>query len=169
MSTATMRAAALRALAEGAVAELDLLAAATGRSAEKLKRLAAREGWLLGSTDAELDRRLRRLLDNLVSRLERLVDRMERDGEDADLKAITAEIANLLRSIDKLQAMLPGTEKNNNNKDKDAMLHDAEARDRELARLHELIDDRIAELAAEAAAGVVAAHTDGDGSTPAGA
>ena len=80
---------------------------------------------------------------------------MEHDLTEAGLKAVTGEIANLLRSIEKLQAMLPGTENNNKNKDKDAMLHDAEARDRELARLHKRIDARIVELAAEAAGRMV--------------
>lgn len=151
MSRAAAQNAALRALAEGAAMDFDLLAAAAGRSAKTLERQATKEGWRLRFAEAAIDARLRRMLDNLVSRLERLIARLEHDETEADLKAVTGEIINLLRSIEKLQAMLPGTENNNNNKDKDAMLHDAEARDRELARLHEHIDARIVELAARAA------------------
>ena len=155
MNRAAERNAALRALAEGAAPEFALLAAASGRLERTLEAQAAKEGWALRRAEAAIDERLRRLLGNLVARLETLIDRMEHDLTEAGLKAVTGEIANLLRSIEKLQAMLPGTENNNKNKDKDAMLHDAEARDRELARLHKRIDARIVELAAEAAGRMV--------------
>ena len=155
MNRAAARNAALRALAEGAAPEFPLLAAASGRVAATLEAQAAKEGWKLRLAETAIDERLRRMLGNLVARLETLIDRMEHDLTEAGLKTVTAEIANLLRSIEKLQAMLPGTENNNKNKDKDAMLHDAEARDRELAGLHKRIDARVVELAAEAAGRMV--------------
>lgn len=154
MSKAAVQRAALRRLAEGAAPELELLAEATGRSAAALAKLAGDEGWRLGFATDSVAPRLRRMLDNLIARLELLIGGLEK-GEGEVEKTVTGEITTLLRGVEKLQAMLPGTDNNKKN-DKDALVHDAEARDRDLARLHTRIDDRVTELAEEAAKRLVA-------------
>jgi hypothetical protein len=144
-SLSRCKTAALRELFEGAPPTLLRLAAAAGRLPARLTSTAQRERW--GERPAELGAgeravRLAALGDWLISRLEWLRRRAERDGAALDRAEVEA-IGALMRTVERLAVVADGF---------------AEAgaaqieHDRRKADVLARIDRRIAELAREFAA-----------------
>ena len=144
-SLSRCKTAALRELFEGAPPTLPRLAAAAGRLPARLTSTAQRERW--GERPAELGAgeravRLAALGDWLISRLEWLRRRAERDGAALDPAEVEA-IGALMRTVERLAVVADGF---------------AEAgaaqieHDRRKADVLARIDRRIAELAREFAA-----------------
>lgn len=144
-SLSRCKTAALRELFEGAPPTLPRLAAAAGRLPARLTSTAQRERW--GERPAEVGAgeravRLAALGDWLISRLEWLRRRAERDGAALDRAEVEA-IGALMRTVERLAVVADGF---------------AEAgaaqieHDRRKADVLARIDRRIAELAREFAA-----------------
>jgi hypothetical protein len=131
---------ALRALAEGARATLDLLADVSGRSVRILRIDAEREGWQLdGSPLGDIEERLRALGAMLLEQMEAAVRRSTEEGGKIDKTEVDAMTA-LVRGIEKVGEILrPLAVANEKKKDED------------LARLLDRIDERIIELAKQLA------------------
>jgi len=132
---------AMRAMAEGLPATLELLADVSGRSLPALRRDAEREGWKLRTGTGDLDGRLRALAASALARLEAEVARAEVEGGRIDKSEIEAVTA-LLKGSDRLIDYLRPTGAANENQNKS---------NEDLAALIDRIDGRIVELARELA------------------
>lgn len=135
---------AVRALYEGAPADLALLARACGRSRAYLERVAKTEGWLRPALDGDseaLERRLLALSDRLVADLE-AASAEGRAAGSYDKGRIDA-LSAMLRMVEKVGEMARVPERAAEKQKKS---------DEELAAAYALIDARIVELACELAA-----------------
>lgn len=130
---------AVRALAEGATATIDLIADATGRSARLLRIEAEREGWQIGENPlARFEARLNSLAGVALGKMEAVV-RSAEDGDNIDKAAIDA-LGALMRAIEKLgEIMRPLAAAKENKNDED------------LAEILDRINKRIIELARQLA------------------
>jgi len=144
---------ALRALAEGVPATLDLLADASGRSLGALQTQAKKEEWALpGRTGNDVAERVRVLALALLEKVEALVASDE--GGQISRAEIDGLIA-MIRGLEKIgEIMRPQEAVKENRQDED------------LAASLECIDARIVELAHELAAQMVAGKCGILGGTP---
>jgi len=135
--------AARRALAEGAAATLQRVAAACSLSVRGLAGRAAREGWRLaggaGLTRAE---RIARVHDRLLDRIER--EQLRSEGGEAPLdKAGAAELAATARILAKISEIT---------RDEDGAKEKELERDADIAAILDRLDRRIVDLARHLAA-----------------
>ena len=165
----TARDSALRALAEGARPTLELLADVSGRSHERLKALAEREGWMLDRfAPDEIAERIRAISEALLARVEGLAQFQQRrdavlrpelrDGRKALEEGGRIEkgeieaIIGIIRSLEKIgEIMRTGAEA-------PAAKENQKRQDEDLAATLDRIDRRMVELARELAAQMVAAE-----------
>jgi len=146
--------AARRALAEGAAATLQRVAAACGLSARALGDRAAREGWRIadgaGLTRAE---RIARVHDRLLERIER--EQLRGEGGDAPLdKAGAADLAATARILAKISEIT---------RDEDGAKEKELERDADIAAILDRLDRRIVDLARHLAAQMAGEDVHGAG------
>ncbi|MFC5385342.1 hypothetical protein ACFPLB_05090 [Aquamicrobium segne] len=136
---------ALRMLAEGAHATIELLALASGRSEAGLQRLAARGGWkLVEAGPLDVSVRIRKAAGMVLGKVEEL-------GKAAETGAAIDKSA-----IDGLIAMIRGLEKIGEIMRPEEAAQENQIRDNEnLAETLRRIEERIVELAGELAARMV--------------
>lgn len=136
---------ALRALAEGARPSLDLLADASGRSLQQMKRRAEREEWRIGRvTDEDFAARIRALAAGLADRLEAAALKAVEAGgaiDKGELDGIVAAIRGLEKIEEIMRPIMAAKDKKN---------------DEDLADVLQKISDRIVGLARELADQMVA-------------
>ena len=139
----TARDRALRALAEGAVPTLDLLADASARSARMLKYQAQREGWALERAPQEdVAQRIRITAALLLNKVEALGRAAMEEGGKINKAEIDGLIA-MIRGLDKIGEIM---------RPEEAAKENQIRHDEELAAVLDRINDRILELAREFAA-----------------
>jgi hypothetical protein len=144
---ATAKQRALRALAEGARATLELLADVSGRQLETLRRDAEREKWRLGrASREEILARIRENAAMLLDQVEALNRAAMENGGRIDKERLDAIIV-AIRGLEKIgDVMLPEEAAEDKQND----------RDEDTAAMLRRIDDRIIELARELAEEMVA-------------
>ncbi len=129
---------ALRALAEGAPASLDLLADASGRSLKMLRRDAAEEGWALDRAPQEdVAGRVRAIAAVLLDRVEAVGRHANEEGVRIDKAEIDGIVA-IIRGLDKIGEIMRPEEVAKENQIR---------QDEDLANVLERINERIIELA----------------------
>lgn len=134
---------ALRALAEGATATLDLLADASGRSLRMLRYQAEEEGWALDRAPQEdVAGRVRSIAAVLLDRVEVLGRTAVEEGGRIDRTEIDGIIA-IIRGLDKIDEIMRPNEAAKENQIKE---------NEDLAAVLERINERIVELAKDFAA-----------------
>lgn len=138
---------ALRALAEGAVPTLALLADASGCLPATVQALAEKDGWnWTGAESDDVARRVRAIAGDLLARVEALGRTALEEGGKVDRTEIDGIVA-MIRGLDKIgEIMRPG----------EAAKENRIGHDEELAALLERIDRRIVDLARDFAAQLVA-------------
>lgn len=130
---------ALRALAEGARATLDLLADVSGRSPRLLRLEAEREGWQIDETPlVDLEARLSVLGAALLDQIEAAVRRGIEEGrfDKTEIDSMTA----LARSIEKVGEIM-----------RPLVVAKEKKKDEDLAVMLDRINERIIELAQQLA------------------
>jgi hypothetical protein len=131
---------ALRALAEGARATIELLADATGRSPRALRLEAQREGWRLGrAPQADIALRVRTIAAGLLEKVEAIGRAALEEGGKID-KAELEGVVVMIRGLDKIGEIM---------RPEEAAKEDQNRRDENLANVLQRINDRIVELARE--------------------
>jgi acyl-CoA reductase-like NAD-dependent aldehyde dehydrogenase len=138
---------ALRALAEGAKATLDLLADASGRSLKMLRRDAESEGWALDRAPQEdVAARVRAIAAMLLDHIEAMGRAALEEGRKISKSDVDTALA-LVRSLEKIGEVMRPEEAAKENQIRE---------DEQLAAVLERMDERIIELARELAAQMVA-------------
>lgn len=137
---------ALRALHEGATADVELLSVASGYAVASIERRLAREGWI-AAAPGDFAERLARLADSLIAQVETL--RLE--NEDGFDKAQVEMVGSIIRTVEKITELMRGGE---------AAKVSQTDRDAEMADVLARIDQRIVELARDYARVLCAAGTD---------
>ncbi|GLS32912.1 hypothetical protein [Neomesorhizobium albiziae] len=137
---------ALRALAEGAKATLDLLADASGRSLRMLKLQAEREGWALDRAPQEdLAARFRVFAAMLLDKLEDAGRKAAEEGITINKAEIDGFIT-IIRGLEKVDTIMRPEMVAKENKIK---------QDEDMAEVLQRINTRIVEMARELAAQLV--------------
>lgn len=165
----TARDDALRALAEGARPTLELLADVSGRSYDRLKAIAEREGWVLDRfAPDEIAERIRAISEALLARVEGLAQFQQKcdavlhpelreinsrkapeDGGRVEKGEIEA-IIGIIRSLEKIgEIMRSGAEA-------PVAKENQKRQDEDLAATLDRIDRRMVDMARELAAQMVA-------------
>lgn len=138
---------ALRALAEGAMPTLELLADASGRSMRTLRRVAKLEGWQFGGApEQDAMERVRSLAAGLLDKMEAVQTAVLRHGGRIDKREIEAILA-LIRGVEKIDEIMRATE---------AAAESRISKDEDIAATLDRINQRIVTLAMEMAAGMAA-------------
>ncbi|MGE0501464.1 MAG: hypothetical protein AB7I79_07320 [Rhizobiaceae bacterium] len=131
---------ALRALAEGARPSLDLLADASGRSLQMMKRKAEREGWRIDRiTDEDFAARIAVLASGLADRLEAAALKAIEEGGAID-KGELDGIISAIRGLEKIEEIM-----------RPIMAAKDKKNDEDLADVLQKISDRIVALARDLA------------------
>ncbi|TKT81221.1 hypothetical protein [Aquamicrobium sp. LC103] len=148
---------AIRALFEGGEPTVERLAVAAGRRPATVVTRATREGWKSNSNaQVRRDRRLRRIYDRLLDRIERIGLREEQADAAGD-KASIAEISAIARTLERIGEIT---------RDEDVAKEKQTKNDAETAILLRRLDERIVELAHEYARGLVAEELQRRGGRP---
>lgn len=138
---------ALRALAEGAKATLDILADASGRSLRMLRLQAEHEGWALDRAPQEdVAGRIRAIAAVLLDKVEALGRAALEEGNRIN-KAEIDGIISMIRGLEKVGEIMRPEEVAKENQIK---------QDEDMAAVLQRINDRIVELAHQFAAQLVA-------------
>ncbi len=146
---------ALRALAEGAPATLDLLADVSGRSLAGLRDQAGKEGWMLrAGLRGDVAGRVRTLALALLERVEALA--VGEEGGRIGRAEIDGLIA-MIRGLEKIDEIM---------RPQEAARESQTRQDEDLAAVLERLDARIVELARGLAAQMVADQSGLLGSPP---
>lgn len=149
------RLAAMRALAEGAEPTLDVLADLTGRSLDRLRERAKKEGWALrGHVGDDVAERVRALALALLEKVEALV--ASEEGGHISRAEIDGLIA-MIRGLEKIGEIM---------RPQNAARESQTGQDEDLAALLARIDARIVELARELAAQMAAGDAGLSGCAP---
>jgi hypothetical protein len=146
----TARDGALRALAEGARPTLALLSDVSGRSHDRLKATAEREGWALDRfAPGDIVNRIRAVTEPLLTHVEALGRKALEEGGRVEKGEIEA-IIGIIRSLEKIgEIMRPGA-------DAPAAKENQIRQDEDMAATLDRINGRMVELARELAAQMVA-------------
>ncbi len=146
---------ALRALAEGVPATLDLLADVSGRSLSTLRDQARKEGWVLRAEPrGDVAGRVRTLALALLERVEALA--VGEEGGQISRAEIDGLIA-MIRGLEKIDEIM---------RPQEAARESQTRQDEDLAAMLERLDARIVELARELAAQMAAAESGLPGGGP---